>query len=453
MKSLLAAACIISIVCGYIIGKSSSTSTEETQATLSKPTRHDRTPSRETRTRATGENALLDSILGGRSISEIPVADLAALIAKLSKYDPNMDALSRAKQSYQLQLLLAKLSTSDLADIASALNAESESKESENLAAVISALAEKDPDRALDWLSTQEENSTLYAVVLGAIAKDNPLTASALLRGALLDEKISGSQLWAASYLIGQSTAKLGVTPFITYLDSLPQQQQSNIAHNAFSNIPENERINCLDQLYQRNQDGRLKGINIESIFSNILIKDKAAATEWFARLPDSEEKNSLRTKAAISLFTSGDKESAEKWMKEALAASPGKEKQIIQDSMQNMAYMNPDGIGFFFQLLPENQNFTAKDLESYAISTLYSGTGSLTAYANAIRDPNEKALLIANILNKSAEPNYRNHRGLNSTDFEILSHKIAAMGFTGENATLVNSALEAAKNPAPATE
>jgi hypothetical protein len=138
--------------------------------------------------------------------------------------------------------------------------------------------------------------------------------------------------------------------------------------------------------------------------------------------------------------------------MKEALAASPGKEKEIIGDTIRNSFYNSPEAIPFFARLLPEGEGFTAADLESHTINSLYSGTDGLTAFANAIRDPHEKALLIANTLKKFGESSYRHLDRFNANDLEILSHKVTSMGFTGENAELVNAALEAVRNPAPAT-
>jgi hypothetical protein len=448
MKTLLTATCIISIACGYIIGKSISSSPKETQNASSTQTRYDRPNTRDTPTRNNGDNALLDSILGGHSITEIPAADLAALITKLSKIDPDMDTLSRAKQSYQLQLLLAKLSVSDLINVATELSSDPKNNNSEKISSVISALADKNHTLALDWISTQEDSSKYYAVILGSIAKNDPTTASSLLRSAMLDGTITGDQLWRASYSIAQSIAKLGADPLLTYLDSLPQQQQSNIVYNSISNVPENERIKLLDQIYQRNQDGRLKGVSMDHLFSKILSLDKAGATEWFSKLPDSDLKKSFRTKAANSLFAMGDKESASEWMKEALAAAPGQEKQIIRDTIRHSSYSSPESIAFFAKLLPEGADFTAADLENNVVNSIYSSTDGLTAFANIIRDPNEKALLITNSLNKIRQSSYRH----NANDFEILSHKIASMGFTGENAKLVNAALQAVKNPDPAT-
>jgi hypothetical protein len=128
---------------------------------------------------------------------------------------------------------------------------------------------------------------------------------------------------------------------------------------------------------------------------------------------------------------------------KTVLAAAPGKEKQTLQGIMMGMAYHNSEGIPFFAQFLPEGVEFTAKDLENEAANSIYSGTSGLTAIAAAIADPGEKARLISGTLEKISSGATQM---LNANDFDILSHKIAAMGFTGENATLVNSALEAAR-------
>jgi hypothetical protein len=74
-------------------------------------------------------------------------------------------------------------------------------------------------------------------------------------------------------------------------------------------------------------------------------------------------------------------------------------------------------------------------------------GPSDLSAIAAAITDPNEKARLLSNTLNKVSSGG--NHR-LNANDFDIFSRQIAAMGFTGENATLVDNAIAAARNAKP---
>lgn len=405
-KPILAAACAISLACGYIAGKAVTASRQENDAAPSHQSRPDRPSSRETRTRGTDDGTLLDSILGGRAIGEIPAADLADSVSS----DP-------------------------------------EAKKTGAISSVISALAGKDPASALDWLSAQEEPSPLFSTVIGVIARDDPQAAKDLLRKSLLDGSLSNNQLWSATYGIGLAMAKLGVDPLLSFIDSLPGQQQSNVASNAILQMPEGERIRFMDELHQRKKDGRLPGMRLEYLFTSILSTDEAGAIEWFEKLPDGQEKNSLRLETATSLMRLGEKESAATWMREALDDAPGNEKQILGEVIQNMSYNNPEGIAYFAKLLPDGVEFTAKDMENHASNPLYYGTHGLTAIASAIKDPGEKARLIAGALEKISTTSGRG-RHINANDLEILSHKVAAMGYTGEDARLVNDALEAARNP-----
>lgn len=443
-KTLLAAACLISLACGYIAGKAGRTSVAKTGYSHSQQPPTDRLDVRESRPRGTGDSALLESILGGRPIAEIPAAELAALIAKLSKYDPNIDPLTRAKQSYQLQLILAKLSAADLDGLATAIHSDQDPENNSSLGSILSSLAAKDPDRALAWLSACEMPGNMYSMVIGVIARDDPMAAADLLRNRLLDGSISQSSHFSAAYGIGQAIAKLGADPLLAYIDSLPSNQQSNMVSNVISSVPKGERIRLLDELSERMEDGRLTTTSLDHMFTAVLASGENGAKEWFSNLPNGEKKDSLRLTTATALFNRGEKEAATEWMREALAAAPGREKQTLQSIIMGMSYNNPEGIPFFAQLLPEGVEFTAEDLENEAANSLYSGTSGLTAIAAVISDPGEKARLIAESLEKISSGG--NHR-LNTNDFDILSHNIAAMGFTGENATLVSTALEAARN------
>lgn len=440
MKSLLAAISIISIACGYIIGESSSSSSKETQSSPSVVVRHDRSKSRDTRARNDGDNALLDSILGGRSISEIPTADLAGIYMKLSKHDPNADDFSRAEQSYQLQLFLAKLSATDLTNIANELSSDS-NMNSYLITGIISALAEKDPTRALDWVSKHDSSSALYQVVLSTIADNDPITASSLLKSAIIDGKIAkGRSSEFIQYKIARSIAKLGADPFFDHLDSMPKELQEPLLSYVIENIPKSDHIKLLDQVHQRLQDGKLSDYDINSSFSEVITQNKAAATEWLKKLPENEEKNMLRIKAAQYLFKNGDKESAIGWMKEAIATTPGREKRIIQIAIQNLLYENPETIPAIANLLPEGVKFTANDIH-YSTDNGYEG---FPALASAFSDPNEKSIFVADSLKKISQAADSGSLKMNSSDLDIISRQITAMGFTGQNAARVNEAIAA---------
>jgi hypothetical protein len=447
-KSLLAAACAISVACGYIAGKIGSASDGKTDVAPLSQARPDRPTARESRSRSEGDNTLLDSILGGRPIGEIPAPELAKLIARLSKYDPDMTPLARSKASYQLQLLLAKLSPSDLDGLATAIHSDEDLKENSTLIYVLAALAGKDKERALAWLSGKESDPRAYAAVIGIIAKDDPHAAAAFLRDTALKEGSTSYQLWSASYTIGQNMAKLGADPLLAYFDTLPNQQQSTLISNSFQHLPKGEHIKFLDEIQRRSKNGSISGIGINQLFSTLLSTDQAAAKEWFSKFPDGNEKNSIRTFAATDLFGDGKNEAAATWLREAIAATPGREKETLGGVIQVLSSNKPEAIAHVTRLLPEGVKFTAKDLEQYAQSSLYNGTGGLTALAYAVSNPDEKARFIATALGNISPASGLSQR-FNPNDFEILSRRIAAMGFTGENATLVSKALETARNSA----
>ncbi len=448
-KTLIAAACAISLACGYIAGKAGSPTGRENEAAPSAQTRSDRTHSRESRPRGAGDSALLDSILGGRPIAEIPHADLAALIARLSTYDPDIDSLTRAKLSYQLQLILAKLSSDDLVGITTTIHSDPKAKKID-LTTIVSALAAKDPGRALAWLSEWEMPDTAYAKVFSAIAQDDPMAAADLLRDRLINGSISKSNHHYANYGIGQVIAKLGADPLLAYIDTLPSNQQSNMVNNVIGSVPKEERIRLLDELSARIEDGRLTTTSLDQDYTALLASGGKEVEEWFSNLPDGERKNSLRLTTATALFNRGEKEAAADWVREALAAAPGKEKQALKGIMMDMAFYNTGGIPFFAQLLPNGEEFNAKDLEDEAAHSVFNGTSGLATIAAVISDPGEKARFLSGTLEKISSTGI--HR-LNANDFNDLSSQIATMGFTGENAILVNNALQAAKSAKPYAE
>ncbi len=131
-----------------------------------------------TRNRPAGDNDLLDSILGGRTTSEIPPADLAEFIARLNKYEDGVDDVARTKRQYQCALLLAKLSPADLAGIATVPVGKPELEENLRLDGILYSLTKKDPARALEWLATHEVAATNHLTVIDLIPEDDPLQAA-----------------------------------------------------------------------------------------------------------------------------------------------------------------------------------------------------------------------------------------------------------------------------------
>ncbi len=418
-----------------------------TTAALPRP---DRPYATKTRTRPTEDNTLLDSILGGRNISEIPPADLAALIGSLSRHDPGLDRLAQSRRYYQLQLLLTKLPAGALAELADAISSDPALRRQGGLPNLLTFLAGKDPGLALHWLSTHENSSEYYPAVISSIAREDPYKAANLFEKYLLDGTLTSSRLWIASNGIGSAMAKLGATPLLDFIDKLPENRQTDIAENAFQSLPASERILLLTEILKRNADGRTGNITLAPLFNTYLRLDQAGASEWFAKLPEGDGKETLRRSAAFSLIQSGEKEAAAEWVRGIFTSSPGKEIETLGNYIGGMVYLRPTDIPYYAALLPDGLEFTAKDFESIAMESVYSSIGGLTSIASAIRNPAEQAHLIAGTIDKLVGDK-GSHDTLNPADLEILSRRISTMGFTGENAALVNAALEAARNPKPA--
>ena len=134
--------------------------------------------------------------------------------------------------------------------------------------------------------------------------------------------------------------------------------------------------------------------------------------------------------------------------MQETFASFPGKEKEKLNEVIGNMAYTNPEDIPYLAQFLPERVEYTAMELEGVAKKSLSAGGAGLSSVAAIIRDPGEKARLIANTLNNISSGHGPGSR-FNASDFQILTRTVSAMGLTGEDASLAMDAIEAAKNSA----
>lgn len=86
-------------------------------------------------------------------------------------------------------------------------------------------------------------------------------------------------------------------------------------------------RVKLLEGIHQRMRDGRIRGISFDHLFATTLSYDATSAKEWLSKLSDEREKNGIRLVTSIFLLERGEKEAASQWLREAFAASPGKER------------------------------------------------------------------------------------------------------------------------------
>lgn len=448
----IAGACIVSLGIGYLAGGRRAEPASAGQAAELSVNPRQASSSRDRQTRESSGDDLLAGILKGRSARDLSDAELAIIIRQLAKYDPSQNPVARARQSYQLQLLLAKLPASRLEQAAQAVANDPESKRSGTLNTLVAALAAKDPQRALAWAKEQTNASYLMASVIGTMAKDDPMAAADLYRAGLLDGSFGQHDGWSASYGIGTAMAKLGAKSLLSFIDSLPRQQQGNILSNACRELPETDRLAMMDEIAQRSKDGRLDEWTLKNMFSNTIASNPAQADAWLAKMEPGKQRATLEMSASNTLSQSGDPEAARAWMARAIADSPGKEKELLNEVVFQMAYSSPKDIAIFASLLPAGVELRADDLKSQASNFNYNGFSGLTGLAGAIRDPAEQAKLITGALDQFTATTGQSSQParLNATDFEIFARQLATLNLSGDNAQQVQQALAAAKSARP---
>ncbi len=450
---LIACACVVSLAIGYVAGgiRASSASEENPKEQAASP-RQMKSASRERQSRESSGDELLAGILKGRSAQDLSDGELVKILLQLSKYDATQDPVSSARKSYQLQLLLAKLPASRLEQAAEALAADPEGKRGYGLNTILSAMASKDPQRALAWAKTQKNASNLMASVLSIMAKDDPMRAADLYREAMLDGTFSQYSGWQATIGIGRAMAGLGKKELLDYMESLPQQQQANILSNCCRELPEGDRVEMMNEIYQRSKDGRMDQWSFKNVFMNVLSSDRAQAEAWLAKMEPGKERASLELSAASQFSQTGDSEAMREWMARAIALSHGREKDLFKEAIDQMAYNSPSDIALFASLLPEGVEVMAEDLKDQARSTSYNGLRGLTGMAVAVRDPAEQTKLITTALEQFTTNIQRSSQSsrLNATDFEIFNRQLQTLNLTGENATKVAEALATARSATP---
>lgn len=449
---LIVGACIISLAAGYLAGstgRASVTVTNEGKSHAGQ--RPERPTSRDRNARGDGD-AMLAGVLKGRSVRDLSSDELAKILADLSKYDPNEEPIARARRSYQLQLLLGKLSSAQLEQAAETIAADPASRRMGGLQPLIAAMVAKDPQGAMAWAKTQPNSSSLLSMVISRMARDNPMEAADIFRTGLLDGTFKRNDIWQMTYGIGSAMAALGKKPLMDFMESLPMQHQGNVISNVFRELPEGDRLDMMTEIYLRTKDGSMQEWNLRSVFSQLASCDPDRADEWLKQMEQGKPRASLELSRAIDLAQSGDPDAAREWMSSAIAGMPGSEKELLDDVISSALHNNPDAIATFASLLPAGVEIRAEDLKNSASNTIYQGLGGLVDLATALRDPAEQAELIATALGQftSRTESSSQVTRMNATDFEILSRRLHTLGLTGADAEKVGQAVANARNARP---
>lgn len=450
---LIAAASLVGLAIGFTVGRQrdteSPTDSKSLQESSSRQTRSSQRSSGGVQESSNDE--LLSGLLKGRAVQELSSTELSKILSQLTTYDSAQDPLTRAKQNYQLQLLLRKISPARLKEVAESLRDGPDSPRSMGLYHVISALSARDPQGAMAWAKSQPNPERLVGMILSNTAKDDPTGAAEALRSGLMDGSFNSNDSYSTAYSVTSAMAKLGKDNLLKFIDSLPSQFQNSGFQNSISELPEGEQSAVLDELYQRSQDGRLENYS----FSNILLSPTLPPTKiqaWLATLKPGEGRTSLELTYASSLFRSGKTEMAQDALSRTLAQNAGKEKEVLLKALGNNYSYRPGDIEKITSLLPQGVEIKADDLKSQSNNSFYQGFDSLLTLTHAIQDPAEKAKLLTTgfqNFTKSTEESSRSSR-LNANDFAIAENQIAALNLPPEDAANVQAALAAAKAAKP---
>ncbi len=451
---VLVGACLVSLAIGYVAGGGRhSTPVKDGEKDKGRASsRTERTSGRDrgSRGEGTASEELLSTLLKGRNIQALSSSDLTDLVVDLSKYDSTLDPVTRARRNFQLQLLLSKLSPEQLEEAALVLAADPDYRRMGSLGSIIGAMTAKNPSQALAWAKEQKNSSMFVGQVIGAMAKDNPLEAADLYRSSLLDGSLSQNAYWEASFGLGGAVAKLGKNALLDFVDSLPRQQQSNVLSNSVRELPEGERLAMADEMYRRYKEGNVEEWSFKSTLSTLGSGDPAKLTEWMEKLPAGKDRAKILLGQATNISRMGESEAVNDWMRRAIAEMPGKEKELLQE-LRNSAYNNPADFATFAKLLPPSVEIKAADMKEY-INNGYRGASSIVDMAGAVRDPEEKAVLVVDALNsiRTQIEERSDMPSMNATDYEILRNRLKTLNLTGDAAARVAEAFDAARDARP---
>lgn len=392
---------------------------------------------------------MLAAVLKGRDIRSLSGSDLGDLVTDLTKRDPSLEPLARARRDLQLQLLLAKLSTEQLQEAAAVITADPAQLYTGSLGTFIGAMTARNPTAAMAWAKEQKNPGGFVGQVIAAMAKDHPQEAMDTYRSALLDGTMGTETWWEASFGVGSAVAKLGARQLLEFVDGIPRGQQSSVLANCTRDLPEGERVAMADEMYRRYQAGEIEEWGFRNSLSALGTADPAKLGQWLDKLPAGKD----RARVMLDLATSGSRGGENSamtrtWMSKAIADMPGNEKELLQQ-LRSSAFNNPSDFATFAEALPPSVEIKAADLMPFARNSLSRGPAALVDMARAIQDPAEQAELIVTTLDtfRTQTESSSNPPRMNGTDFEILRHRLRTLNLTGDAATRLADAFDAAKD------
>jgi len=446
----MAATAAMGIVVGFLVGKNSGPGGERapSKEERGRPGRDGESSRDRSRNGGSGNSGdeMLSRFTGGRAIRSLSAADVTEIIRKNVNTDRNEDPVAAARRNYQLQLLLSQLPVGVLAD-ASKLVMEDEKLRSSEGYKVFNGWARRDWKAALEWADTAPGSSQYVGYALSALASTDPGQAAKLMSERL--ESGNFSDLYLSGNNIGREYAKMGKDALMRYIETLPVSQQSNTLSNAIRDIPEGEMEGLVDELYARREKGN--DWSFSSSFSQFMKADPEKARAWLAKMEPGEEKAKLEISTGATMLRGNQNSEGLEMIRSALAQAPGKEKDLLRQTIMNTWYAGPEIYTQLADTLPAGVEMTAKDCASFGSSVSVGNGQNFVNVSKLIRSPTEKTQYLTNCLDQAVKrfesPSYG--RGFNDVDLRMIETRLSSLNLTGDHAAQVNESFAKLKEAA----
>ena len=394
---------------------------------------------------------LLSRFTDGRAVQTLTARDVGEIIRANINTDRNEDPVAAARRNYQLQLLLSKLPGKVLEEVAKDILADEKARSSEGWK-IFNVWAKRDWRAALEWADGEPKHSQWVGTALSSLSATDPDLAAQLMSERLLGGKLSDR--YGAIYNIGRAQARMGKEAFMRFVDTLPSNQQSNVLSGSLRELPEEDLLSVVDDLYQRKGKGAIRDYSFSNAVGQLMRTNPEKAKEWMERIPEGEERAKLQLSMVSTLLGSGKGTESVEMLKAAMAQSPGKEKEYVKQVINNAIHQNPELLPELVKALPTGMEMTAEDFKGRHFFG-WGQSSSLVEIAKTIPDPGEQVKMLTQSFEEAAK-NFSQQQGgdrYNEVDFKILEGRLAALNFTGEAAEKVNASLakvrEAALAPA----
>lgn len=432
---LIAGATLIGITIGFIAGSSreerGAIARDDTPAVSSRMMSNRRADERRA-----GSADVVSGIIKGRDFSTMSAADALVLVkANTDYFLGGGDPVEMARKNYEYQLMLSKL---PLAELEQLITLSQDSGVKYYLARqMFGVYAARNLNKAMAWAATQPNADSWKESAVGALAAHDPERAMKLHQDIILN----GGGM-NGGYELANSFAKQGKTALLEFIDSLPSSGAGNIVSLSMRSLPKEDLPGFLAELENRVKEGKIDQWAINSAMQNLSASDPELARSLIDKMDVGPERAKRELAFADALSRQGKAAEALDLLKSAMAQHAGKEKEFLLNEAS--MYGGRNLASQIAEALPAGMEWTVDDVKKLSGSGQWQGQ-DVVNMAKFLKTPEDQSLYLV-----EAIQNLGNRRSkLNETDFRVLEHRLQSLGFTGDNAAIVQQALAASRKKA----